>query len=343
MSGAFFDSASLKTTLVSLWPGILLCGLAAIAAQFLSIHYGAPAMLLALLLGLALQSATVGAERVTKGIAFSSGTLLRLGVGLLGARISIDAVVALGLGAVWLVIASIIVMTALSFVLAWILGRGWRLAVLTGGAVSICGASAAIAIAAILPRNEHSDRNLSFTVFSVTLLSTVAMVAYPIIGNVLDLNDQGIALFLGGTIHDVAQVVGAGFSVSDAVGENATTVKLLRVSMLAPFVMALSVALAITGTNRSEDVGKPSIVPWFVVMFAVLVALSALNVFPESLQNALWQVSSWFLLVAIVGVGLKTDLKGLMDMPSKAAILIVIQTILLAGFVLMWIALAPLN
>ncbi|MEM9329918.1 MAG: putative sulfate exporter family transporter [Pseudomonadota bacterium] len=341
MSTSSSHLATLKSKSALLWPGVLLCGLAAIAAQFLSIHYGAPAMLLALLLGLALQSATVGAERLAEGIAFSSSTMLRLGVGLLGARVSLDAIMVLGLEAVWLVVTSIVVITILSFCLAWLLGRGWRLAVLTGGAVSICGASAAIAIASILPRNEHSDRNLSFTVFSVTLLSTVAMVAYPIIGQALGLSNKELALFLGGTIHDVAQVVGAGFSISDDVGESSTTVKLLRVSMLAPFVMLLSVSLAFSGIDAGEKESgtKPALLPWFVVMFAIMVMLSGFGIIPDFMQHWLWQTSSWFLLIAIVGVGLKTDLKGLLEMPPRAAILIVLQTLLLAGFVLIWILL----
>ncbi|MEL7279358.1 MAG: putative sulfate exporter family transporter [Pseudomonadota bacterium] len=316
---------------------MLICGLAAIAAQFLSSHYGAPAMLLALLLGLSLQSATAGAAHVSKGIAFSSRTLLRLGVGLLGARVSLDAVAAMGVNAIAMVVASIAVMIALSFILAKLLGRGWRLAVLTGGAVSICGASAALAIAAVLPRNEHSDRNLSFTVFGVTLLSTIAMVLYPIVGEAIGLSERDIALFLGGAIHDVAQVVGAGFSVSETVGEGATTIKLLRVSMLAPFVMILTMVLAMKGaTNAGETGQKPSFVPWFVVMFAAFVTLSALGVIPQLVLDALWNTSRWLLLVAIVGVGLKTDLKGLLDMPSQASILIVVQTVALAGFVLLW-------
>lgn len=328
----------LKEQAGELWPGILICGMAAIAAQFLSSHYGAPAILLALLLGLALQSATEGAQRVTKGIAFSSGTLLRLGVGFLGARVSLDAIKAMGLDVVWLVISSILVVVALSFILAWLLGRRWRIAVLTGGAVSICGASAAIAIAAILPRNEHSDRNLSFTVFSVTLLSTLAMIAYPIIGQALNLTDHQMAVFLGGTIHDVAQVVGAGFSVSETVGEGSTTIKLLRVSMLAPFVMALSMVLAVTGQKSNRDkANQPTILPWFVLMFVAFVAMASLNIFPQLVLDFLWNLSSWLLLVAIVGVGLKTDLKGLLDMPPKAAVLIVLQTLLLAAFVLAWI------
>ena len=331
-----------REDMIRLWPGVLICGLAAISAQFLSLHYGAPAMLLALLLGLALQSATVGAEQVSPGIAFSSGTLLRLGVGLLGARVSLDAIQAMGWQAVGLVVASILVTVCVSFILAKLLGRGWRIAILTGGAVSICGASAAIAIAAILPRNAHSDRNLSFTVFSVTLLSTIAMIAYPIIGQSLGLSDHDLALFLGGTIHDVAQVVGAGFSVSESVGEGSTTIKLLRVSMLAPFVMLLSFTLFFTGAKESgKSIARPTIVPWFIVMFGVFVALTSWGILPQIIQSLLWNISSWLLLVAIVGVGLKTDLKGLLDMPTEAAILIVLQTLLLAGFVVFWISANP--
>lgn len=328
--------------MTEIWPGLLICGLAAIAAQFLSSHYGTPAMLLALLLGLSLQSATIGAERIAEGINFSSATLLRLGVGLLGARISLDAIIGMGLNTVWLVIASILAVTFASFVLAKLLGRKWRLAVLTGGAVSICGASAAIAIAAILPKNEHSDRNLSFTVFSVTLLSTLAMIAYPIIGKSLSLNEHQMAIFLGGTIHDVAQVVGAGFSVSDMVGEGSTTIKLLRVSMLAPFVMVLSIVLLMTGASNTESAkGNVSILPWFIILFAALVAASAWDLIPQLILDFIWNISSWLLLVAIVGVGLKTDLKGLLDMPTKAVVLITLQTILLAGFVLAWIKFYP--
>ncbi|MEE4121261.1 MAG: putative sulfate exporter family transporter [Paracoccaceae bacterium] len=320
-----------------LWPGVLICLLAALAAQFLSSHYGAPAMLIALLLGLALQSAVRGADRVTAGLGFAARDLLRLGVGLLGARISLEVFLSLGAEAIWLVVASILGLLAFSLVFSRLLGRGWRLAVLTGGAVSICGASAAVAIAAVLPRREHSDRDLSFTVFSVTLLSTVAMVVYPILGAALGLPDSAMALFLGATIHDVAQVVGAGFSVSEPVGETATTVKLIRVAMLAPFVMCLSLALPLFGAAPREGGRRPPILPWFVVLFAATAAAASFGVIPVSVQAMLWQGSRWLLLTAIVGVGLRTDLGGLLSMPPTALVLIFVQTLLLAAFVLIWI------
>jgi len=148
--------------------------------------------------------------------------------------------------------------------------------ILTGGAVSICGASAALAISAILPRNEYTERNLSFTVFGVTLLSTLAMIAYPIAINLFGFADHQAGIFLGGTIHDVVQVVGAGFSISDAAGETATTVKLLRVSLLAPIVLVLGLAMSQLNL-RVDEIGKaPPFVPRFVIGFAVLVIVNSL-------------------------------------------------------------------
>lgn len=324
--------------LASAWPGLLVCLLAALAAQFLSSHYGAPAMLIALLLGLSLQTATIDAPRIGRGVAFASSDVLRLGVGLLGARISLEAILALGAEVVWLVMASIAVTLTISLGLARAVGRGWRFAVLTGGAVSICGASAAVAIAAVLPRNDKSDRNLSFAVFAVTLLSTLAMVVYPILGDALGLSDQALALFLGATIHDVAQVVGAGFSVSVPVGEGATTVKLVRVAMLAPFVMALALAITLADVAPQRRAERPPLVPWFVVLFAGLAVATSLGLVPDVLGRLLWQVSSWLLLTAIVGVGLKTDLRGLLTMPATSMVMVTVQTVALAAFVLVWVS-----
>lgn len=147
-------------------PGILLCAVVAIAARFLSEHYGAPAMLMALLLGMAL--GFLGEEgRCVAGINFSAKSLMRFGVAVLGARISVDLLASLGIGPIVLVVSAVVATMLFGLVGARALGRNWRLALLTGGSVAICGVSAAMAIAAVLPRNEHSERNLTFTVISV--------------------------------------------------------------------------------------------------------------------------------------------------------------------------------
>jgi len=173
------------------------------------------------------------------------------------------------------------------------LNRGWRLGLLTGGSVAICGASAAMAISAVLPKNEHSERNLIFTVLSVTVLSTLAMIVYPILAATLNFDDVTSGAFLGGTIHDVAQVVGAGFSVSDEVGEVATLVKLIRVTMLAPVVLIISLVVRNRMSELKVTGKKPPLVPLFVLAFLTFALFNSLNVIPKVAADFAGGLSRW--------------------------------------------------
>lgn len=238
------------------------------AAQFLSDHYGAPAMLMALLLGIAF-SFLSEEGRCVLGIDFTSRTILRLGVALLGLRISLSLLISLGVDTIILLMVGIIVTMLVGPLASKLLGQDWRLGLLTSGAVGICSASAAMAIAAVLPKRENSERDLIFTVLIVTELSTVAMIFYPIIAQWLVLDAHSTGIFLGGTIHDVAQVVGAGFSVSSEVGEAATLVKLIRVTMLAPVVIVFSIALHTAREEMAGTAKRPALLPGFVLVFLV--------------------------------------------------------------------------
>ena len=315
-------------------PGFAVSVVVAVAAQFLSEHYGAPAMLMALLLGIAFHF-LAEEGRCVPGVAFTARTVLRIGVALLGARISVELLIGLGPELIGLVVAGVVLTILFGLLGAKLLGRGWRFALLTGGSVAICGASAAMAIAAVLPKNEHSERNLIFTVLGVTILSTIAMIAYPIISAWLELDDLAAGVFLGGTIHDVAQVVGAGFSVSDETGETATLVKLIRVTMLAPVVLIFALIIrAFAADDPEEGAGRPPLMPFFVAMFLVLAAVNSFNLIPAIVQGLMADLSKWALLVSIAAVGMKTSLKTIFDVGGQAIILIVAQTVFIAGFIL---------
>lgn len=179
--------ARLRGRVGELGPGLLVSVVIGIAAQFLSEHYGAPAMLMALLLGIAFHF-LAEEGRCVPGIEFTAKLVLRFGVALLGVRISVELLLGLGAELIALVVLGVILTIVAGLVGARLLGRGWRLALLTGGSVAICGASAAMAIAAVLPKNEHSERNLIFTVLGVTVLSTIAMIAYPLVTQAFDLD-----------------------------------------------------------------------------------------------------------------------------------------------------------
>ncbi len=200
---------------------------------------------------------------------FRRRRFLDLGVALLGLRLTIDDVTSLGWAAVAMVVLAVISTMLIGVLLARLLSVESKMGVLTGGAVGICGASAAMAISSVLPQGPDTKRQTLFTVIGVTALSTVAMVFYPVVGSSLSLSDTEMGLFVGATIHDVAQVVGAGYSVSAEVGDLGTFVKLLRVAMLVPVVLFIGIIVRLRRGDASQS-GVTAPVPWFLIAFIAL-------------------------------------------------------------------------
>lgn len=315
-----------------LFPGVIVAVIVAMTAQFLAEHYEAPAMLMALLLGIAV--AFLGDEgKTVDGIAFSARTILRIGIAFLGVRISFDLMAGLGLNLILLVIGGVLATIGFGLLISRLFGHGWRFAFLTAGSVAICGASAAMAISAILPKDDKSEQRLIFTVLGVTVLSTVAMIAYPILVTRLGMDEISGGIFLGATIHDVAQVVGAGFSISENAGDTATLVKLIRVSMLAPVVLVAAVLIR-TYADAPEDGKRPPLLPFFVVGFLALAALNSLGLIPAAIADLMSQASRWMLLIAIAAVGMKTNLKRVLAVGGPAIALLITETLFIAGLIL---------
>lgn len=329
---ARLSPARLRAAIRLLAPGVLMAALVAITAQFLAEHYATPAMLLALLIGIAL--GFLGEEgRTVAGIQFAARDLLRFGVALLGVRISLSLIAGLGAEMIALVMAAVALTIGFGLLAGRLMRQDWRFGFLTAGSVAICGASAAVAISAILPRDSRSEERLAFAVMGVTVLSTMAMVAYPIIVATLGMNDVEAGLFLGGTIHDVAQVVGAGFTISEPAGEAATLIKLFRVALLAPVVL-IAALLIRRMPEGPADGQRPPLVPGFVLGFLALATLASLGVLPEPVIGFLGDLSRWLLLMAIAAVGMKTNLKQVLSLGGAAMALMVLETAFIGGLVL---------
>lgn len=318
-------------------PGLGLALTIAAAASFLSEHYGGPAMLFALLIGMSFNFLAVEG-RCKAGIDFAARTVLRLGVALLGVRITFGDLSALGVETAAAVVGLIALTILTGFAAARFFGRKWRFALLTGGSVAICGASAALALAAVIPPNDKTERNTLFTVVAVTTLSTFAMIAYPILFAALGLNDVEAGFLIGATIHDVAQVVGAGYSVSDEAGEIATIVKLLRVAFLPAVLLVVIVCLR---SNAAEG-ARPSL-PWFVVAFAALVGVNSLGLIPTLVSAASADLSRWMLVVAISALGAKTNLKAMTEVGGGHVGIVVIETLVLLLAALAFVALVGVS
>ena len=316
---------------VRIYPGILASGTIGIAAGWLSQHYYAPVMLFALLLGLAFHFLYEGG-RCIPGIDFSSKTLLRIGVALLGTRITLSEISTLGIVPVATVIVAVTTTILLGAFAARKLGMGTWFGVLSGGAVGICGASAALAIASVMQGDDENERDTILVVVTVTALSTIAMVMYPLLVTALHLNHHMAGFFLGGTIHDVAQVVGAGYTISPETGDVATYVKLLRVTMLVPVVFSLAFIVRRTSRGATGRVRAP--VPLFLIGFIALVLLGSTGALTTSMVAFTSDISRWCLVIAISALGMKTSLKDLVTVGWKPVGLMVGETLWIAGLVL---------
>ena len=315
----------------TLFPGVLACAVVAAAATFLSEHYGAPVMLFALLLGLAMNFLS-GEGACKPGIEFSAKTLLRVGVALLGLRITLSQIADLGWQPIAIVVLTVALTIGVSMLAARLLGFQTLFGLLSGGATAICGASAAMALAAALPNHPMKERATLFTVIGVSALSTLAMIVYPMIAQATGLDPRAAGVFLGATIHDVAQVVGAGYSLSQQTGDVATVVKLMRVAMLVPVVVF---AVVLSRRQAGETQGpRPPLLPGFAVGFALLVVVNSTGWLPGVVAKTGSDLSRWLLVASIAGIGMKTQLKELITVGFKPVALMIGETVFLAALTL---------
>jgi len=316
------------------WPGLLASLVIAAASAFLADRYNGPVMLFALLLGMAMNFLSE-VERCRPGIDFASRTVLRLGVALLGFRVTLWEIAALGWQPVVLVIALVTLTILASVLVARRMGFSPLFGLLTGGATAICGASAAAAISAALPPDPIKERNTLFTIIGVSTLSTVAMIIYPATIRLFGLDDVHSGMFIGATIHDVAQVVGAGYAISPEAGDTATVIKLMRVAMLLPVIVATTLVVHAKGVGEGK---KPPLLPWFLAAFLVLVALNSLLPVPKFIEDTGDTASRWCLVTAISALGIKTHFSRVLEVGWKPVVLMIFETLFIAALALVAIA-----
>lgn len=308
-----------------LYPGVALCLVIALAGSFLAEHYGAPSLMLALLLGFGFATQARD-NRLQPGVAFCARRILRIGVALLGARIGLEQIEQVGAVPLIVVLVAVPLTIGLSMLLGRWLGLPAMQSLVAGAAVGICGVSAAVAIAAVIPAARLEERRLLGVVVCVTALGTVSMLVYPPLTAALGFNEVQAGILLGASIHDVAQAAGAGYLVSDTAGDVATLTKLLRVAMLAPLVMIAGYALR----NRENTSAE---FPWFLLGFLSLFALNSLGVIPTLVQDALIALSQWCLLVTMAALGMRTSVAAIVGQGWRPPFLLVVSSLTLVAMV----------
>jgi uncharacterized integral membrane protein (TIGR00698 family) len=250
------------------------------------------------------------------GILFCTKTLLRVGIILYGFRITFMQIGAMGLEGI---VASILVVT-LTLAFGYFFGvkvlkLDVETSLLTAAGSAICGAAAVLAVEGVLKNEPHKS---AVAVGTVVLFGTLAMFVYPVVYQMgwLGFGLQEEGLYIGATIHEVAQVVGAGSALSPEVADSAIIVKMFRVMLLVPVLLILGVMF--TPKSCSKHV---VVIPWFAIGFIGVAGFNSLNLLPSSLVSTLTLVDTFFLTMAMSALGMETHFKKFKGVGGKAMLL----------------------
>jgi uncharacterized integral membrane protein (TIGR00698 family) len=277
------------------------------------------------------------AAHTATGVDFSKSTLLRAGIILYGFRITLQQIGQVG----WAGVLIDVLMVSLTFLIAVYLGtRVFRLdrqtSMLIGAGSAICGAAAVMATEPIVRGQAHK---VSVAVATVVVFGTLAMFIYPPLYARLGLSQHAFGIFAGSTIHEVAQVIAAGKSVSDEVAGIAVIEKMLRVMMLAPFLLLLSAAQPTRGSGGHAATGHAArdgtaparpYVPWFALLFIAASAMNSLQLLPAGFVSSLVQLDTLLLAMAMAALGLRTHVGAIRQAGVKPLLLAATLFIFLA-------------
>ena len=264
------------------------------------------------------------------GLRLATKKLLRLGVALLGLSLSVEAIVALGLPVIALVVLTLLATLLATNWLGHRMGLGSARSLLLATGFAICGASA---IAAVQSSTDADDDDVALAVAMVTLCGTTMMLTLPLLQEPLHLTSHEMGVWIGASVHDVGQVVGAASAVGASALGVAVVVKLTRVLMLAPIVSAVSALRsrrARTQGATAPGAPRPPVVPLFVLGFLGCVALRSTVVLPQALLDGVAVVQGVALAAALFGMGTGVRLRTLLRGSGRATVLAVGSTLLIA-------------
>lgn len=349
MADVIAAPGSKQSALWTLAPGVAISLIVAIAANYAepilkSVSAGRvnlPSMVIALIIGVLLHG-VAKQSLFQPGMVWCVKVLLRYAIGILGLRIAFGDIVDLGVGVALMVVVSMVATVACGIWLAKLLDRDVGFGALAGAANAVCGASATLATATVVPDYRNKAADIAFAVVMANAVSTLAMIAYPPLCAWLGLTDQETGIMLGATVHDMAQVVGAGYSVSEAVGNSAVIVKLFRVFLLLPMVLAIGAWFVRQGAHA----GAARVpVPMFALAFLALCVVNSVMTAQPTLSAAvsyptvkfwLGEASRWGLLIAIAALGLGTSFGAILKLGWRhfvvfAGCTIIILALVVAG------------
>lgn len=289
--------------------GITLCGLLALLAFYLQPMIHVPATVLTVIAGIFLAYLIPSLTAYKKSFSFCAQNLLRLAVILLGFRIALNELMSLSTWPLFITLISSFSVIVLGYAVGKFLDLRVSIILMSTIGVAICGASAVLAVAATLPQSLKKEEDSVWTVLIITLYSTSCMLLFPLIAQVAGLSTEQTGVFLGASLHDVAQVVGASYAISADVGDYAVLIKMVRVALLAPIIILLPWFIQRINPAVTHSDTAPPLVPWFLIGFAVCVAINSFFSLPNTFIHAANISTHALILTALAGLGLKIEVE----------------------------------
>jgi len=270
---------------------------------------GFSALTVAIVIGMVLGNTVFPAiaPHTAAGVDFAKSRLLRTGIILFGFKLTFQEAASVGVAGI--VLDAVIIFSVFGLAMfagRRLLGIDRQTCMLVGAGAAICGAAAVMAMEPVAKAQAHK---VSVAVATVVVFGTVSMFLYPVLYPYLGLSEHAFGIFIGSTVHEVAQVVAAGNAVGPVAVSTAIVEKMLRVMMLAPFLMLVSWWMQRQAHRKGEpgSAGKarPSI-PWFAVGFVIAVGINSLGVVSPEMADGIVHISTILLAMAMAALGLRT-------------------------------------
>ncbi|MDY0881811.1 YeiH family protein [Dongia soli] len=340
-------SASPGIQLPAAVPGLVLATLIAVFAETLHRYPGLDRfnpMILAMLIGLGFSVLIGTPAHCRAGTGFAARTLLRWAIALLGLQLALTRLGDLGWSGILLILLVVPATFSVTVLLGRWLGVPRELRYLIAFGTSICGASAVMAGNTVV---KGSEDEAAYGIACVTIFGTAAMLLYPLVPGLLGLNVDQFGLWAGATIHEIGQVVAAGYQHGTISGDMATLAKLSRVLLLAPVVMTVGLIFRRhvqprpqADAVRNSASGRIAL-PWFILVFVVLAGINSLGLVPQAVQHAAPDVTGFMMAVALGAMGLNTDGRKLLRRGWRPLLLGFLASLFIGALGLLLVVVLP--
>ena len=332
------DTNIIKKLLPGLILGVMIAIVSFYSAKYFNNLIGYKSLissiLLAIILGIIIKTFIGINQRFDEGLDFNVKKVLRIGIIILGIRLSISEIFSLGLSGIPIIIVCIFAGLITGYLLTKLLNLPSKLGVLIAVGTSICGASAIVATA---PGINAKKEEIAYSITVITIFGLLAMILYPFLSNFLEFSEKNAGLFLGTSIHETAQVTGAGFIYDETfgtenVGKNAITVKLVRNLSMVFVIPLMTILYKKSSTQNLQILNLKEIfklIPMFILGFFLMSVIRTLgdllfnsNTFISEnswseITEQLTSVSKFLLIIAMGSVGLTTDIKSIKGLGLK--------------------------